>query len=92
VLKNQVMSLLFIALLVIISPALAEYSQVLTLACNVVQLRKTWSCISMMVPTLKLHPSSVEVLVVSVINGASVVADLPSIFVILLFQTYGSMM
>jgi hypothetical protein len=46
----------------------------------------------MMVPTLKLHPSSVEVLVVSVINGASVVADLPSIFVILLFQTYGSMM
>jgi hypothetical protein len=33
----------------------------------------------MMVPTLMLHPSSVEVLVVSVINGASVDADLPSI-------------
>jgi hypothetical protein len=48
-------------------------------ASNVVQLRKTWSCISMMVPTLMLHPSSVEVLVVSVINGASVDADLPSI-------------
>jgi hypothetical protein len=46
----------------------------------------------MMVPPLKLHPSLVEVMVVSVVNGASVDADLPSIFVKLLFQTYGSMM
>jgi hypothetical protein len=30
----------------------------------------------MIVPTLKLHPSSVEVLVVSVVNGASMDADL----------------
>jgi hypothetical protein len=71
VLKNQVKPLLFIALHVIIFPPLAEYSRVLTLACDVVQLRKTWSYITMMVPTPKLHPSSVEVLVVSVINGAS---------------------
>jgi hypothetical protein len=42
----------------------------------------------MMVPTLKLHPSSVEVMVVSVVNGASVDADLPPIFAMLLFQTY----
>jgi hypothetical protein len=34
-----------------------------------------------MVPTHKLHPSSVEVLVVSVVNGASVDADLPPAFV-----------
>jgi hypothetical protein len=46
----------------------------------------------MMVPMLKLHPSSVEVLVVSVVNGASVDADLPHVFVMLLFQTYGSVM
>jgi hypothetical protein len=39
----------------------------------------------MMVPMLKLHPSSIEVLVVSVINGASVDADLPPVFVMLLF-------
>jgi hypothetical protein len=45
----------------------------------------------MMVPTLKLHPSPVEVLAVSIVNGASVDADLPSVFVMLLFQTYGSM-
>jgi hypothetical protein len=92
VLKNQVKPLLFIALHVIIFPPLAEYSRVLTLACNVVQLRKTWSCISMMVPMLKLHPSSVEFLGVSVVNGLSVDVDLPSVFVMLLFQTYGSMM
>jgi hypothetical protein len=83
---------LFIAFRVIIFPPLAKYSRVLTLACDVVQLRKTWSCISMMVPMLKLHPSSVEVLVVSVVNGASVDADLPHVFVMLLFQTYGSVM
>jgi hypothetical protein len=77
---------------VIIFPPLAEYSQVLTLACDVVQLRKTWSYISMMVPMLKLHPSSVEVLVMSVVNGASVDADLPHVFVMLLFQTYESVM
>jgi hypothetical protein len=47
--------------------------------------------ISMMVPTLKLHPSSVKVLVVSVVNGGSGDADLPFVFVMLLFQTYGSM-
>jgi hypothetical protein len=46
----------------------------------------------MMVPRLKLHPSLVKVMVVSVINGASVDADLLAVFVILLFQTYGSMM
>jgi hypothetical protein len=46
----------------------------------------------MMVPTHKLHPSSVEVLVVSVVNGASMDADLPPTFVMLLFQTYGSVM
>jgi hypothetical protein len=45
-----------------------------------------------MVSMLKLHPSSVEVLVVSIINSASVDADLPPIFVMLLFQTYGSVM
>jgi hypothetical protein len=45
-----------------------------------------------MVPTLKLHPSSIEVLVVSVVNGGSMDADLPSVFVMLWFQTYGSMM
>jgi hypothetical protein len=39
----------------------------------------------MMVSMLKLHPSLVEVLVVSVVNGASVDADLLAIFVILLF-------
>jgi hypothetical protein len=39
----------------------------------------------MMVRMLKLHPSSVEVLVVSVVNGASVDADLPPTFVMLLF-------
>jgi hypothetical protein len=83
---------LFIALHVIIFPPLAEYSQVLTLACDVVQLRKTWSYISMMVPMLKLHPSSVEVLVMSVVNGASVDADLPHVFVMLLFHTYESVM
>jgi hypothetical protein len=70
VLKNKVKHLLFIALHAIMFPPLAEYSRVLTLACDVVQPRKTWSCIMMMVPTPKLHPSSVEVLVVSVINGA----------------------
>jgi hypothetical protein len=43
-------------------------------------------------PMLKLHPSLVEIMVVSVIDGASVVADVRAIFVILLFQTYGSMM
>jgi hypothetical protein len=46
----------------------------------------------MMVPTLKLCPSSVKVLVMSVINGASVDADLLAVFDILLFQTYRSMM
>jgi hypothetical protein len=46
----------------------------------------------MMVPTLKQHPYSIEVLVVSVVNGASMDADLPPVFVMLLFQTYGSMM
>jgi hypothetical protein len=46
----------------------------------------------MMVPTLKLYPSSVEVLVVSIVNGASVDTDLPSVFVMLSFQTYESMM
>jgi hypothetical protein len=45
----------------------------------------------MMVPMLKLHPSSIKFLVVSVFNGASVNADLPSVFVMLLFQTYESM-
>jgi hypothetical protein len=33
----------------------------------------------MMDPMLKLHPSSVEVPVVSVVNGVSVDADLPSV-------------
>jgi hypothetical protein len=83
---------LFIAVHAIIFLPLAEYSRVLTLFYDVVQLRKTWSCMSMMVPTLKLHPSSVEVLVVSVVDGASVDADLLAVFDILLFQTYGSMM
>jgi hypothetical protein len=83
---------LFIAVHAIIFLPLAEYFRVLTLFYDVVQLRKTWSCMSMMVPTLKLHPSSVEVLVVSVVDGASVDADLLAVFDILLFQTYGSMM
>jgi hypothetical protein len=34
---------------VIIIPPLAEYSRVLTLTCDVVQLRNTWSCTVMMV-------------------------------------------
>jgi hypothetical protein len=46
----------------------------------------------MMVPTLKLHPSSVEVLMVSAVNGAKVDVDLLSVFGLLLFQTYGSML
>jgi hypothetical protein len=92
VLKNQVKPLLFIALHVITFPPLAKYSPVLTLPYDVAQLRKTWRCISMMVPTLKLYPSSVEVLVVSIVNGASVDTDLPSVFVMLSFQTYESMM
>jgi hypothetical protein len=41
---------------------------------------------------LKLNPSSVEVLVVSIVNGGSMDADLPSIFDMLLFPTYWSMM
>jgi hypothetical protein len=91
-LKNQVKPLLFIALHIIIFPPLAEYSRVLTLACDLVQLRKTWSSTMRMVPVLKLHPSCAEILVVSVVDGASVDADLLPIFVILLFQTNGSMM
>jgi hypothetical protein len=66
-------------------PPLAEFSQVLTLAYDVVQLRKIWSCIRMMVPMLKLHPSSVEFPVVFVVNGASSEADFISVFVISLF-------
>jgi hypothetical protein len=46
----------------------------------------------MMVPMLKPHPSLVEVLVVSVVNGTRVDADLRSVFVMLLFQTHESMM
>jgi hypothetical protein len=46
----------------------------------------------MMIPMLKLHPSSIEDLVVFVITGASVDADLLIVFVILFFQTYESMM
>jgi hypothetical protein len=45
----------------------------------------------MMIPMLKLHPSSVEVLVVFVVTGASVDVDLLIVFVILFFQTYESM-
>jgi hypothetical protein len=44
----------------------------------------------MMVPMLKLHPSSVEFPVVSVINGASTEADFISVFVISFVQTYRS--
>jgi hypothetical protein len=40
----------------------------------------------MMVPMVKLHPSSVEVRVVSVANGASVDVDFLIVFVILLFR------
>jgi hypothetical protein len=39
----------------------------------------------MMVPMLMLHPSSIEVLVVFVINGTSMDANLPPVFVMLLF-------
>jgi hypothetical protein len=92
VLKNQVKTLLFVALHFIIFLTLAEYYRVLTLPCNVVQLRKTWSSTMRMVPMLKLHPSVAEILVVSVVDGASADVDLLAIFVILLFQTYGSMM
>jgi hypothetical protein len=52
VLKNQVKRLLFIALHAIILPPLVQYSRILTLACDVVQVRKTWSCTMMMVPML----------------------------------------
>jgi hypothetical protein len=41
---------------------------------------------SMMVPTLKLHPSSIEVLVVSIINGTSVDADLLAVFIYFCFR------
>jgi hypothetical protein len=82
VLKNQVKPLLCIA-------SLAKYSQVLTLACDVVQMRKTWSCITMMVPTLKLHPSLVTILVLSIINGTSVDADLPSVLLYFCFRPTG---
>jgi hypothetical protein len=44
----------------------------------------------MMVPTLKLHPSSVEFPVVSIVNGASTEADFISVFVISFVQTYRS--
>jgi hypothetical protein len=44
----------------------------------------------MMVPMLKLHPSSVEFPVVSVFNGASTKADFISVFVISFVQTYRS--
>jgi hypothetical protein len=44
-----------------------------------------------MVPMLKLHPSLVEILVVPVVNGTGVDVVLLPVFVILLFQTYGSM-
>jgi hypothetical protein len=46
----------------------------------------------MIVPMLKLHPSLVMILVVSVVDGASMDADLLAVIGILLFQTYGSMM
>jgi hypothetical protein len=62
------------------------------LACDVVQLRKTWISTKMMVPMLKLHPSLVMILVVSVVDGASMDADLLAVIGIHLFQTYGSMM
>jgi hypothetical protein len=86
VLKTRVKFLLFKALHVIIFTPLAEYSRVLTLPYDVVQLRKTWSCIMMMVPMLKLHASLVEVLVLSIVNGTSVGADFLAVFVILLFR------
>jgi hypothetical protein len=41
----------------------------------------------MMVPMLKLHPSSVEFLVVSVVNGACTKADFISVFVVSFVQT-----
>jgi hypothetical protein len=44
----------------------------------------------MMVPMLKLHPSSVEFPVVSDIKGASTEVDFISIFVISFVQTYRS--
>jgi hypothetical protein len=46
----------------------------------------------MMVPTLRLHPSLVKVPVASVVNGTSMDANLLAVFVILLFQTDGSVM
>jgi hypothetical protein len=92
VLEIRVKPLMFIALHVIIFPPPTEYSRVFTLACDVVQLRKTWSSTMIMVPMLKLHPSLVEILVVPVVNGAGVDAVLLPVFVALLFQTYGSMM
>jgi hypothetical protein len=89
VLKNQFKSLLFIALHIIVPPPLAEYSRVLTLACDVVELRKTWSSTMMIVPMLKLHPSWAEILVVSVVDGTNADADLLTVFVILCFRPTG---
>jgi hypothetical protein len=43
----------------------------------------------MMVPVLKLHPSSVKVLVVSIVNGASMDADFLTVVIILLFSPIG---
>jgi hypothetical protein len=45
-----------------------------------------------MVPMLKLHPSWAEILVVSIVDGASTDADLLAVFVILLLQTNRSLM
>jgi hypothetical protein len=44
----------------------------------------------MMVPMLRLHPSSVEFPVVSVVNDASTEADFIFVFVISFVQTYRS--
>jgi hypothetical protein len=44
----------------------------------------------MVVPMLKLHPSSVEFPVESVVNGASTKAGFISVFVISFVQTYRS--
>jgi hypothetical protein len=44
----------------------------------------------MMVPMLKLHHSSVEFSVVSVVTSASTEADFISVFVISFVQTYRS--
>jgi hypothetical protein len=86
VLKAESSFLLFKAYMSFVPHLLCTH----TLAYDVVQLRKIWSCIRMMVPMLKLHLSSVKFPMVSIVNGTGTEADFISVFVISFAQTYRS--